>query len=311
MNYEKAILQWNEFVTTTDGEFELSEITIYTYSSTINGFKEFLGEKGNNDVNEITLDDLNNYVTFLRRAKYKVTSIRSKLYVLKSFFYVLKSIGLIKENPTIDLHLPKKGKRKDRGLTGRKGLTMEEMNYLRQTLEEWRDEKGNKDSNQQRDQLVIELLYATGMRRRELTSKQDIWGIKINNVDLKKGTIIARRKGGFEQEIVITNLVSNIKEKIKVWIDKKQLKGNDKLFSIHDRTINSICKKWSKRADIKKNISSHQLRHTFGSHLGDLGVPAQTIQDLMDHISIVTTDQYIQTTKEGAMNILKRFGLYE
>lgn len=113
------------------------------------------------------------------------------------------------------------------------------------------------------------------------------------------------------EDVVITDLVPDLGEKIQEWIKLHKLKQDEKLFNISDKWFNEICKKWGRRAGFTFTFTSHWIRHTFGSVLGNIGVPAQIIQDLMDHSSITTTDQYVKTTKEGAMNVLFVYGLFK
>ena len=304
-SFDVAIVTWNDYVTTPEGEFELGERTVTQYYSIINNFSKGIEKLPE----EISAEDIDIYIKSLRKAKLKSSTINKYVSALKSFFFILHSIGMIEVDPTADIRLSfRRGKRKRR--VEEKTLTKDEIQLLFQTLEEWRFKNGKKDPNQERDRLIIQLLYATGMRRSELSSKRAKWGIMVKNIDLERGVIVVRRKGGFDQEVVITDLVPDVREKLRDWLTKKDLKGNEKLFTIGDRWVNFICRKWGQRAGFTKKLTSHRLRHTFGSHLGDLGVPAQTIQDLMDHSSITTTDQYVSTTKEAAMNILSGFGLY-
>lgn len=306
--FSLAVVEWNDFVTTPEGEFELAEQTVIQYFSTIDAFGQFLNYKSPVTINK---EDIGNYITDLRKSKFRGSTIINKVSALKSFFFLLESLGKIKKSPLADLTFTvRRGRRKDKRRRPRKALTQEEMLKLRTTLVDYRDSKGKKVIHQDRDQLIIELLFTTGLRRRELVSKKTEWGLTLKNVDIEKSLVTVRRKGGFIQEVVITDLVADIKEKLIAYIKRKELSGNDKIFTIGERWVYETVIKWGKRAGIEIPVTPHMLRHTFGSHLGDIGIPAQIIKNLMDHLSIRTTDQYVKTSKEGAMRVLSQFKLF-
>lgn len=322
--YEEAVLQWEDFVTTPEGEFELGEQTVIQYISTITSFgREF----DNKNPELFTPEDIKKYLAGLRKQKLKGNTIHNKLSAIKSFFYVLRGIGLITSDPSLEVKTSTRRGKRSRGKKKKKQLTIPEIKTLFETLETFRYKNKKKDPNAERDRLIIEVLYSTGMRRGELANKREKWGVMVSALNLDEMVIKeVRRKGGFNQDIIITNILTflfppeegeeinpnaDIKAKLREWIKKKDLKGNDKLFSISARWVNDITKKWGRRAGFPFTLTSHWIRHTFGSHLGDIGVPAQFIQDLMDHESIVTTDQYVTTTKEGAKKSLFVYGLYK
>jgi len=184
------------------------------------------------------------------------------------------------------------------------------MDKLRHSLANWRNKIGIPERTQLRDQIIIELLYTTGLRRRELVSRHKKWGLIISKINFEGNTITVLRKGGFIQDVLITDLVPDIKSKMQNYIAEKELSQDDKLFKLSTNWVGYICKKWGKRAGIETKVTAHMLRHSFGSHLGDIGIPAHIIQALLDHKSITTTDQYVHTSKEGMVKVLSDFGLF-
>ncbi|HOC52375.1 MAG TPA: site-specific tyrosine recombinase XerD [Caldisericia bacterium] len=274
---------FDNFLSYIELEKEYSKNTISSYKNDLDDFKEFL-TKIDKDPIEIDKKDIFNYLVFLSKKKLKPASLRRKISALRSFYKFLIREELIENDPTIDLTLPKK----DKVLPD--VISVEEIEKLVNII----PEKGFKGK---RDRALIELLYSSGLRVSEIIN------LKINEIDLKNGYLKCFGKGSKERIVPFGSfakdlLIEYIEERDKNNINSDLLFVTKKGKKIVRQEINNILNRYAKKSKLKKKIHPHMLRHSFATHLLERGADLRSVQELLGHVDISTTQIYTHLTKE-------------
>jgi integrase/recombinase XerC len=261
--------------------------TLLNYELDIKEYLSFINSEGL-DYLDITYQDLRGLLDSYQDKKYKSTSIRRKISSLKGFYKYLVRNNKINTNPFIYVTLPKKEKKLP------KFLNINEMDELFLPVD-------FNDFLSLRNRLIIELLYATGIRVSELT------GIKLKDIDKDNRSITVTGKGD-KTRIVFFNEVT--KKCLEKYIEEsKENRKEDYLIlnnngrGITTRGIRLIMDNVIKETSIIKNVHPHILRHTFATHLLNNGCDLLTVQELLGHASISTTGIYTHVTTEHVKDV--------
>ena len=239
------------------------------------------------------------YIVYLKKSDYSARSISRKISTVRSFFKFCLREGIIKINPTINLITPKINKKLPYF------LYLQEVNKL--------IEAPLKNTIFGiRDRAILELLYGTGIRVGELVN------LNICNIDLYEKTIIVFGKGSKERILPLGNpsiraiqeylTGRNLFEK-KIFVNKNDLEAlflNRLGGRLTTRSIRRIIIKYMKMAGLNKKISPHVLRHSFATHLLEGGADLRSVQELLGHKSLSTTQIYTHITKERLKTIYKK-----
>ncbi len=267
-------------------EKNYSENTAVNYAADLKQFFELCQEK--NNIKNLTGINIREFVVELTLKKYGKASIERKLATLKSFFSYLKKEELIDINPADNITFPKKDRKLPRFLEA------EEMGKFLDSI------KGSKVEDK-RDRALLETLYSTGIRVSELT------GLDIIDVDQVNKLIKVLGKGGKER---IVPLGEKANRSIAEYLTARgQLPGsgalflNNKLKRLDTRTVRHILDKWSKETKLGKHISPHSIRHSFATHLLDRGADLRSVQELLGHSNLSTTQIYTHVTKEKLKSV--------
>jgi len=261
--------------------------TIRAYMNDLAEFEDFL-KKNSIDLEKVNPKNLNLYSLNLYTKNSKSTVSR-KLTTLRSFFTFMVRKGLLKQNPAKLIPLPKKEKPLP------VFLTVDEVFNLINSI----DQDGILPL---RDLAIIELLYSSGLRVSEISK------IKILDIDRKEGLVKVSGKGNKER---IVPFGSKAGEAILKYLERRsELKPKDDHFFLNNRgtgitarSIDRIVKKYGLLSGISKKISPHALRHTFATHLLGSGADLRSIQELLGHSSLSTTQRYTHTSIEQIMKI--------
>ena len=257
-----------------------SENTIVNYEKDISEYLIFLNRECLS-FSTIKYSDLRFLLDYYNKNNLKSITIRRKISSLKGFYKYLVRNKIIDDNPFDYITLPKKEKKLPQY------LNYNEMLEIFNTIE-------TKTFLDLRNRLIIEILYATGLRVSELVN------IKISDVDLENRSINVIGKGNKER-IVFFNDVC-LKYLKRYLIESKDKRKNNFLIinnrgnSITTREIRVIINKIINKTAIIKKVHPHTLRHTFATHLLNNGCDLLTVQELLGHVSISTTGIYTHVT---------------
>ena len=302
MNFDKNKINEiiENFVSTKVLDKGITSNTITAYKKDLNLYSNWCL---NNQISliEVQKKDINFYIHFLKEKNLSSSSINRKLSVIKSFYDYLKQINLINLNELKTIVTQKLEKNLP------KLLSEKEILHLIDKSKEFYVENPTKNISYLRIQVILEILYSTGLRISELLN------IKINQVANIKDKLYINGKGN-KQRLVIFN--KNALDLLKNWISfmiKNNKNKNSYLFeNIHNIKVISrqqIYKDLKKLAiktntDLEK-LSPHSIRHSFASHMLNRGADLRSIQKLLGHSDISTTEIYThvrQNRLKGLVN---------
>jgi len=271
----------DKFIRYLEIEKEASSHTIINYRRDLRIFKEFLGEKKIEDVDYLFIRQ---FLAHLREKRLSRASIARNLSCMRSFFKFIVREGLLKNNPLSGVATPKKEKRLP--------AVMQEGDISR-LMDAPRNEKSGL-----RDRAILETLYSTGMRVSELVS------MDIANCDFIGGVVKVYGKGKKERftpigEKAIEAIREYMKQSQKMRSpDIKAIFLNSRGTRITDRSIRRIVESCIQKASLKEKISPHTFRHSFATHLLNRGADLRSVQELLGHASLSTTQIYTHVSTE-------------
>lgn len=268
-----------------------SKNTIINYEKDINEFILFLDEN-NLNFKTLTYQNIRPYLMKLHDLKYERSTISRKISSLRSFYKYLSKENIVKDNPFLLVSLPKKDKK------------LPSFLYYNE-LEDLFDIPDMNTPLGQRNRLIIELLYATGIRVGELVN------IKLDDIDLYNRIIRITGKGNKMRDIIFSDYCKKIMNiylndgYLKLLKNKKSdyLILNNHGDQITTRAIRYILNNIIKNTSLKKHVSPHTLRHTFATHMLEAGADLLTVQELLGHESLSTTQIYTHITNEHLRTI--------
>ena len=268
-------------------ERNYSDHTIRAYLTDLEEFYSFL-ESREMKMENLRSRDLNLYLLSLYNKNSKSTVSR-KLTTLRSFFTFLVKREIIKSNPAKLIPLPKKEKKLP------VFLSVDEAFQLVQA--------GNEEKVLvKRDKAILELLYSSGLRVSELSN------IKILDIDRSQKIIKVSGKGNKERIVPYGSkadeaLTRYLRSRSELDPKEDYLFLNNRGIRLSSRSIERTVKKYALLSGISKKISPHSLRHTFATHLLGSGADLRSIQELLGHSSLSTTQKYTHASVEELMKI--------
>ncbi len=271
----------------------LSKNTVSSYQTDISGFNQWRSDQAIK-ISEVNLSDAENFIVSLRKKELAPASISRKISSLKSLFVFLKKQQHIKTNPFQDLVLPKIPKSLP------KSMSMAEVNTLL-------DAPDTSTFIGLRDKTMLELMYATGLRVSELVN------LKYSSFDFERSVIKVMGKGSKERIIPFGDSALSW---LKQYIDfrrQNNLSMNSKYFFISQKlsqiTRQSFWQRvehYQKIASIPYKISPHTLRHAFATHLLNNGADLRSVQMLLGHSDLSTTQIYTHIAKQRLSEMIKK-----
>ncbi len=267
----------------------LSNNTVSSYRNDIKSFLLWIDKNSSNPLS-INDSDANNYISKLFRDGLKSSSVNRKISSIKSFYTFLQKKKIIMKSPIADIVMPKQEK------------------YLPVSMSEEEVERllNSPDLNieiERRDKAIIELLYATGMRISELTN------LKLTDIDINRSVLKVFGKGSKERLVPFGEKAA---ESISLYLkDRKDLKSKEIFLSNRGTKISrgafwQRIKIYIKRENLKISISPHTLRHAFATHLLNRGADLRSVQILLGHSDLSTTQIYTHIAKQRLGEILKK-----
>lgn len=267
-----------KFIRYLEIEKNYSKYTVLNYRLDLEEFGRFLGELALEKVDYLFL---RKYLACLKEKNLSSRSIGRRLSTLRSFFRFLNREGYIKTNPIASISSPKQDKHLPLF------MTEDEVLRLLETV-------SSKDERGLRDRAVLETFYSTGMRVSELA------GLSIQDIDFIGGIAKVMGKGKKERIVPVGDTAMRA---IRNYLDKRK-KESDILFlnknnkRITDRGIRNIVAKYLRLASMRRGISCHTLRHSFATHLLNRGADLRSVQELLGHVNLSTTQIYTHLTTE-------------
>ena len=266
-------------------ERKYSNKTILSYKDDLIEYNEFLGNNFTNILN-IDMNIVNNYMKYLYDRKITKSSISRKLSSIRGLYNYLVREDIIKENHFNKIQNPK------RELYLPKFLKDEELDKIFSVC-------NSNNPTEERDTLIIELLYATGVRVSELVN------IKIKDINRKEKLIKVLGKGNKERMVIYNNhtkkaLDTYLKDGYNYFNKKSSeyLILNKNGNKLSERYIREIINKKVSQASLDIKISPHTLRHTFATDILENGADLMTVKELLGHESLNTTSIYTHITNE-------------
>jgi integrase/recombinase XerD len=264
----------------------LADNTVASYQFDFKSFAAFLAGKSITDIKEVTRHDLMAYLLHLKKREKSPATLARHMACLKSFFHFLLREKIIDEDPTCHLESPKLAQMFPRV------LSMEETELLIN-----RPNTGTVLGL--RDKAMLELIYATGLRVSELVN------LNLQDINLEMGFLRCLGKGAKERIVPIGSFgVDALKE----YLNRSRVKlvkasKTEALFvNRHGKRLTrqgfwKILKAYAKEAKIEINITPHTLRHSIATHMLENGADLRTVQEILGHADITTTQIYTHLTK--------------
>ena len=260
-----------------------SNNTIDSYRIDLEKFLEFNNDK---NIQQIDNNDLKEYIKYLKNLGLNEKSISRNISCLKSFYKFLVIEKYIVNNPSDSVFMPKTRKNLPSILSEEEILKLLDIKLT--------------DAFSYRNKSMLELMYATGLRVSELVD------LKLQDIDFSQDIVRTMGKGSKERIIPIGDFAKYYLEKYILEYRTSMLKkdNNDYLFlNNHGNKMTrqgffKIVKKIAKEKGIDKVLSPHTIRHSFASHLLKYGADLRTIQELLGHSDISTTQIYTHITNE-------------
>ena len=274
----------------------LSQNTLKSYKQDLIKFIDYVTERGIGKVKDVTKRDILKYLYFLKDKGLSSNSISRNLVVIKVFYRFLVAEKFLKENVTEVLESP----RIFRGIP--EVLNMHEVT----TILEAPDARSLLGA---RDKAALELMYATGMRVSEMA------GLMLGSLNLDMGFIRCTGKGGKERIIPVGKkarlALSRYLEKARPKLSRRSQDAHLFLSRLGRRISRQsfwkMFKKYARLAHIKKKITPHTLRHSFATHLLERGADLRSVQELLGHADISTTQIYTHINKARLKGIHKKY----
>ncbi len=275
-----------EFIHYLAVERGLADNTLDSYNRDLKQFLGFLEKEKVKDVQKATRNMVMGYLLFLQKRGRATATVSRHLAALKSFYHFLLKEKYIEKDPTANLESPKLEKKLPRVLA-----VTEVETLLSQP-------RGSEPAGL-RDKAMLELLYATGIRVTELIQ------LDVNHINVDMGYIRCFGKGSKERIVPVGSFARRCVDEylLKVRAKLVKTKSEQALFvNQHGRRLTrqgfwKIIKKYAKRAGIAKEITPHTLRHSFATHLLENGADLRSVQEMLGHADITTTQIYTHLTK--------------
>jgi integrase/recombinase XerC len=294
---EKLPKEIEKFLKYIINEKGFAEKTLKSYSVDLKQFTDFakvskLVSKKNDgsvDFRAIKTNAIRSFVADLHRRKLSPATIERKISTLRAFFRFLARKNIVDKNPATAVPLPKKPKRLP------KFLTVDEADALMASVDK-------KSPHAKRDKAILELFYSSGLRIAELHT------VNVEDLDLLKKVVRVTGKGSKERVVPVgRKALTALRELIDETGKRKGplfMSKPGKRLSL--RTLYDIIVRQGVKSGILKRVTPHMLRHTFATHVLDGGADLRSIQEMLGHSSLSTTEKYTHVSLDHLMDVYDR-----
>lgn len=273
----------------------LAKNTLESYGRDLHQYLGYLQEKKNLSLTNTTQATVIGYLLQLQARGKATATLSRSLAAIKSYYHYMARENRIERDPTVNLDAPKQEKRLPRVLS---------VTEVERLLEQ----PDIKNPVGIRDRAMLEVLYATGLRVSELVS------LKVEDINLDTGYIKCYGKGSKERIVPIGSVAIKF---LKLYQDHarkflaSRLMENTLFLNHHGKGLTrqgfwKIIKKYADNLDILTDITPHTLRHSFATHLLENGADLRSVQEMLGHADIATTQIYTHLTKGKIKEIYEK-----
>lgn len=288
----------DEFIIFLKNQKNLSDQTALSYMSDLKHFQSYLEDKQIETPEGVNINTIRDYLALLYKSGYARSTISRRLSCLRSFFRYLSQTGKIKNNPLLLIRTPKKRK------------TLPQFLYQPE-VEKLLEQPKSKGPLGLRDQAMLELFYSSGLRVGEL--------VQINMIDIDFTGRVIRVKGKGRKERVVPlgsyachALWEYLQKARPVLTEKRNPSPEDPFFvnsrgkRLTTRGVYGIVTKYLKEVAPFRNLTPHSLRHTFATHLLEGGADLRSVQELLGHSRMSSTQIYTHVTGERIRSVYQQ-----
>ena len=285
---EQRIVDFTEYLR---NEKKSSENTVLSYARDLKGFCRFMKESGVLDPAKVNRTNVMAYVYELQKPHQAGATVSRNIASIRSFFQYLQRKGIVTENPAAELELPKVEKKVP------EILSLDKVELLL-------EQPNGEEDKEVRDKAMLELLYATGIRVTELIS------LKVEDINLPleyircgsdaKSRIIPI---GAQAKFSLRRYLEKVRENMILRPDEEVLFVNCNGKPMTRQGFWKIIKAYAKKAGIEEDITPHMLRHSFAAHLIENGADLRSVQEMLGHSDISTTQIYTKLTNQKLKNV--------
>ena len=274
-------------------EKNASPYTIEYYQKDLETFYVFLQREGINEIKSIDQRVVRVFLTDLYDRQLSRRSVSRTISCLRSFYKFLEREQIVNQNPFVQIRLPKADKPIPNFLYEEELIKLFEINDL-------------SDPIGQRNQAIIETLYATGIRVGECQ------GLLLDDIDFTIGSMFIRGKGRKERYVIFGKFAEDalhtyINNGRKKLLENKQSTNsvflNSRGTPLTTRGIRHILTTMVEKAALTVHVHPHKLRHTFATHMLNEGADLRTVQELLGHENLSSTQVYTHVTKDRLRSI--------
>ena len=293
MSFQEDLLGFGRHLRAERG---LSDHTCRAYRADVEQLAAFLGEEANPE--DVTREAVRDWLASLHETRQATTRSR-RLAGVRSFFRYLVREQRLQSDPTAGLPAPKSPPRPPQPLSVDDCWTLAEHEGLSSTD----SQTPARRRARLRDRAIVELLYGAGLRVGELV------GLDVRDVDLRRGDVRVLGKGGKER---VVPLPGEAREALGSWLDERRRPGvlGEPLFvsqrprpdgswrRLGARDVRRILERRARAGGLFDRVHPHKLRHSYATHLLDMGADLREIQELLGHASLSTTQKYTDVSVE-------------
>ncbi|NLP37915.1 MAG: tyrosine recombinase XerC [Firmicutes bacterium] len=284
------------FISYLEAEKKASFHTLRSYALDLMQFIAFLEQQKFYSLAEVDYRTLRHYLSVLKEEAYERRTIARKLSAIRSFLRYLNREELLKDKTWLAVSTPRIGKRLP------SFLYVEEMLQLL-SAPETRTPLG------MRDQAILETLYASGIRVSELVA------MDVDAIDFSLQQFIVMGKGGRERLVplgrfALRALQSYLNTARRQLLRKNPTGETEKALWLNrfgtrlsDRSVRRLVDKYVRQAGLNAGISPHSIRHSFATHLLNAGADLRSVQELLGHVNLSTTQIYTHITQDHLKEI--------
>lgn len=268
--------------------------TQLSYQRDLKKFKTFCDGKGISSVKNLTAKDLRAYVDVMGEEQFKPATVSRNIASIKAWIHFMMDEGVIKEDITRTLKVPKIEKKIPEIMTMNEVVTL-----LEQPV-------GN-NPKEIRDKAMLELLYATGIRVTELISlKMEDLNLQMNYIICNDGNKERMIPFGAKARMALMRYLEEVRDEMLADAKSHVLFVNCSGQTMSRQGFWKLIKYYAKKAGITEDITPHTLRHSFAAHLVENGADLRSVQEMLGHSDISTTQIYANMNQNKLREVYKR-----